>query len=148
MTELMGHSPQLNCLWQGRASVDPLERSLLNIPERQLAHIREITMGDHQNQWLFARTVIPMTTLVGKAKRLAHINTMPLGKLLFGRFRAVRENLELDTVYAEQVGLQDFEIPADFPLWQRRSLFNIETGPILIQEVFLPGCPLYDGVEK
>jgi len=148
MTELMGYAPQLNCLSQGRASVDPLERALLNIPDRQLAHVREITMGDKDHLWLFARTVIPMTTLVGNAKRLAHINRMPLGKLLFGQFRAIRENLELDTVHAEQVGLEDFNIPSHFPLWQRRSLFTISTGPILIQEIFLPACPLYEGAEQ
>ncbi len=148
MTELMGHAPQLTCLWQGRGVASPEERAVLDIPDRKLAHIREITMGNGEELWLFARTVIPMTTLVGDAKRLAKINTMPLGKLLFGRFRACREQLELDTLYPDQAGLEEFDIPRDFPLWQRRSLFNIQTGPIFIQEIFLPACPLYDNHEK
>jgi len=144
----MGHAPYLTCLRQESAPISPHERAILDIPDSQIVHVREITMGEKNNLWLFARTIIPITTLVGKAKRLANIDSTPLGKLLFGSLGAIRENLDLSTIYAKEADLYNYNIPTNFPLWQRRSKFNIQTGPIFIQEIFLPGCPLYDDFER
>ncbi len=85
-----------------------------------------------------------MKTLTGSAKRLVRMNNRPLGSLLFGQLNAKRKQLRLDFVFADEVGLSDFNIPKNFPLWQRRSLFEIASGPLLISEIFLPNCPVYE----
>jgi len=144
MQQLMLQPPVLNCLFQGRDTVAYDEARLLGIKPRILGHIREITMGTKSKDWLFARTVIPMSTLRGPAKRLAKMNGTPLGKVLFGAMNAERTQMTLNKVFAEEVGLLDFNIPEDFLLWQRRSVFQLSTGPLMISEIFLPDCPVYE----
>ncbi|MEP1860826.1 MAG: chorismate lyase [Kangiellaceae bacterium] len=144
MKSLMGSAPKLDCLFEGRAKVSRDERQLLDIPARQMAHVREITMGTSKNLWLFARTVIPKETLAREAHRLSRMRKVPLGKVLFGQLKAQRIQMRLDLVFAEEVNLQHFDISSDFPLWQRRSIFQLNTGRLLISEIFLPNCPVYE----
>lgn len=144
MQQLMGQTPTLKCLTQGKGHADRIESQILSIRPRKFAHIREITMGKGQQDWLFARTVIPISTLKGQAKRLAKLNNQPLGRVLFGQINAQRKRMWLDIVFADEVGLSDFDIAEDFPLWQRRSIFQIASGPLLISEIFLPDCPVYE----
>ena len=143
MTRLMGRAPSLNCLMQGKDYPTPLERQMLNIQPRSYAHIREITMGTENNQWLFARTVIPLTTLKGATKRLTRMDNKPLGKILFGRNRALRKNMRLDLITVDPQSMVPFAIPEGVPLWRRSSTFELETGPLIISEIFLPDCPIY-----
>lgn len=100
-------------------------------------------MGTENDRWLFARTVIPMTTLKGAAKRLTRMDKTPLGKILFGRSRAFRKNMHLDLILADPNSMLRFGIPEGFPLWRRFSTFELETGPLIISEIFLPDCPIY-----
>ncbi len=143
MKSIIGKAPTLDCLFEGRATVTRDERELLSIPPRRVAHVREITMGTEQHPWLFARTVIPTETLAQQANRLSRMGKVPLGKVLFGQLNAVRTQMRLDLVFADEVGLQHLEIATDFPLWQRRSIFQLKTGRLLISEIFLPECPVY-----
>ena len=146
----MGHPPELECLMQGKGYVTQSESRALGIKPRHLGHVREITMGTKNEHWLFARTVIPMNTLKGNAKRLARMNGTPLGRVLFGQINAKRVQMSLDIVFvedlilSENMDLSGFNVPEDFPLWQRRSIFELESGPLLIIETFLPDCPVYD----
>lgn len=140
----MGQPPLLNCLVQGRGPVNRYEGYVLNTDSRVFAHIREITMGTEKKDWLFARTVIPIRTLRGKATRLKKMGSTPLGKILFGSLKAERVQMKLDIVFASEVGLEQWDILSDFPLWQRSSLFELETGPLLITEILLPDCPIYE----
>ena len=118
---------------------------MLNIRPRSYAHIREITMGTENTQWLFARTVIPLTSLNGAAKRLTRMDNKPLGKILFGRNRALRKNMRLDLIMDDPQSMVPFTIAQGFPLWQRCSTFELKTGPLIISEIFLPDCPIYSG---
>ena len=140
----MGKAPVLNCLSQGRAPIDRYESYVLGISSRIFAHVREITMGTEEHNWLFARTVIPTATLSGKAARLKRMGTTPLGKVLFGPLKAERVDMKLDLVLADEVGLEHWGIAENFPLWQRTSIFELENGPLLISEILLPDCPVYD----
>lgn len=143
MTRQMGQVPVLNCLLQGKGFAQPLERKMLSIKPRVYSHIREITMGcDHRN-WLFARTVIPLDTLRGNAKRLTRIDKTPLGKILFGRRHAIRRSMQLDLINPELESMLKFDIPEDLMLWRRQSIFELKSGPLMISEIFLPDCPIY-----
>ena len=141
---IIGAPPVLTCRIEGRARVNREEQQILAIRPRKLAHVREITMGTQSANWLFARTVIPTGTLRHQASRLSKMRDMPLGKILFGQLRAKRTQMRLDIVFANEVGLEEFGIAADFPLWQRRSIFELKTGQLLITEIFLPDCPVYE----
>jgi chorismate--pyruvate lyase len=147
-THLMGSAPILNCLSQGRGPVDRYESYVLGIPTRVFAHIREITMGTIDKDWLYARTVIPMATLSGRATRLKRMGTTPLGKILFGSLNAERVEMKLELVFADEVGLEEWGIPKNLPLWQRSSVFELETGPLFISEILLPDCPIYNCFDR
>ncbi len=141
---VMGRAPVLNCLSQGKAFANSMERELLQTESRVYSHIREITMGTNQQTWLFARSVIPLATLKGSARRLTNIGNMPLGKILFGRaHNAVRREMQVELINPP-ISLRDtFFIPEDFLLWQRRSIFELDSGPLMISEIFLPDSPVY-----
>lgn len=141
---LMGHEPRLTCLSQGRGPVDRLESHVLGLKPRNFAHIREITMGTESVDWLFARTVIPVSTMVGNAARLKYANNVPLGKILFGFLKAVRSQMQIQLVTAAEVGLILPEVDDNFPLWQRQSVFELNSGPLMISEILLPHCPIYN----
>jgi len=147
---LIGQPPVLKCLFQEKHQANPAENQLLGLSLGQLAHIREISMGSDTQDWMFARTVIPLNTLRGGAERLSQLGKIPIGQILFGELKAKRIDMNLtqifaqDIVMAEKNGIAQFDIPDNFLLWHRCSVFEIATGRLLINEIFLPDCPVYD----
>lgn len=141
---LMGCEPKLTCLMQKKAFADDLEKQELLIKSREYTHVREILMGDGHVNWMFARSVIPVATLRKSSKRLAHLNNTPLGTLLFHGNFAKRQSMQVNLIDAKSHILRKFKISDNFPLWQRVSIFQIATGPLLVREIFLPECPIYD----
>ena len=147
---LMGQTPILDCLFQGKAQASSVENQLLGVPPEGLSHIREISMGSPTQDWMFARTVIPVTTLEGQAAGLAHLGDIPIGQLLFGELKAKRLDMNLALIFAKDIpftndlGIERFNIPQGFTLWHRRSIFEIASGSLLINEIFLPDCPVYE----
>ena len=140
---LMQCEPKLTCLMQKKAFADDLEKQELSIKSREYAHVREILMGNGKVNWMFARSVIPASTLRKGSKRLAHLNSTPLGTLLFQGNFAKRISLDVSLIKANSSTLQKLEISDNFPLWQRVSVFKVTTGPLLVREIFLPDCPIY-----
>ena len=147
---LMGRTPVLHCLFQGMTLASPEENRLLGLSPKQLSHIREISMGSDSQDWMFARTVIPTATLTGEATGLSQLGNVPIGQLLFGDLKAKRKNMDLsrieakDIVFAQELGRKRFNIPEKFSLWRRQSVFEIASGSLLINEIFLPSCPVYE----
>ena len=50
---------------------------------RERAIIRQVQLMCADHPWIYARTVIPATSLRGKLQRLAHLGNRPLGAMLF-----------------------------------------------------------------
>lgn len=140
----MGATPRLTKISQGRQFVTPEERNLLGIPPRQMALVREIKMGKGEQNWMFARTVVPLQTLKGVARRISMLNEAPIGKILFGRQGALRTSMHVILSADWPPGLSELGIEVSQPLWQRRSIFEFKSGPLMVSEVFLPDCPIYD----
>jgi len=147
---LMGQTPVLKCLFQEKHCATPFENRLLKLSSTELAHIREISMGSDTQDWMFARTVIPLGTLRSEAKQLSKLGSVPIGQVLFGQLKAKRVDMKLTQIFAQNIamadkkGIEQFDIPDNFALWHRCSVFEIVTGPLLINEIFLPDCPVYD----
>src|SRR5260221_4491606 len=59
------------------------ERQLLGTEEGVQALVREVLILSEKKHWMFARTVIPRSTLTGEEQQLAHLNDRPLGSSLF-----------------------------------------------------------------
>ena len=113
------------------------EASALGLRARQRALIREVLLCGHGEPWVFARTLIPVTSLNGRQRALKQIGNRPLGALLFRDPQMQREPLQIASL-PNSAG-EDF--------WARRSVFHLAGKPLLVCEVFLtpPGTLQYPG---
>lgn len=124
---------QLRAAAAGQFRVQPLreqwlrpnadEARLLKVPTGQWAWVREVYLfGADDVPWVFARSVIPISSLKGQARRLCYLGRRSLGSLLFARQAPV---------CTRQVAC----LPQG---WARRSRYVWHGQPLLVQECFLP----------
>lgn len=106
--------------------------------------VREVELLCDEQPWVFARTLIPATSLVGGARRLARLGSKPLGAVLFADPSTKRAAMELarltrrDPLFAAAV---DHLPLRPGQLWGRRTLFWYAGKPLLVNEIFLPTIP-------
>lgn len=126
----------------GRARLD--EARALGVACDGRVIVRQVQLMCGKDPWIYARTVIPATSLRGKLQRLAHLGTRPLGAMLFADPGMQRGVVELARILpgqalfvdAMQSGRQQVG-----EIWGRRSVFRIANKPLLVSEIFLPGFP-------
>lgn len=103
------------------------EAQTLGISPRSRVQIREVVMSLKGQRVVFARTVIPMSTLTGFERQLRSLNNKPLGEFLFTHPAMERQPIEVKS------GTLNGQ-----PVWGRRSIFNLSHKPLLVSEFFLP----------
>jgi len=133
---------------QRLARPEPNEAASLGLAAGTAAMIREVVLHCRGEPWVFARSVIPRTTLRGGNGRLAGLGERPLGELLFADRRTRRGEVQVAefTAAQRQYGAAMDGMPADVDsLWGRRSLFCHNGRPLLVSEIFLPASPAYRG---
>ena len=117
------------------------ERELLGLGPRAACLVREVELLCDEVPQIFARTLMPASSLTGAARRLAWLRDRPLGAVLFADPHTRRERVQvarflprhrLFGVATEH--LQD----APKAVWGRRTLFRYAGKPILVNELFLP----------
>lgn len=121
------------------------EATRLGVDPDHVALIREVYLYCDRVPWVYARSVLPQTTLRGRQRRLAHLGNRPLGAALFADPGMRRDALEVTCLQPQHrlfntatAGLR--ERPA--AIWGRRSVFYTGDKPLLVNEIFLP--PLLD----
>lgn len=120
------------------------EAQVLGMQHREMAIVRQVLLLCGRNPRVYARTVIPVTSLRGKLQRLAGLGTRPLGGVLFadpGMRRGIVELAEIlpgQAVFAAATGHMR-QRPA--AIWGRRSVFRISGKPLLVSEIFLSDFP-------
>ncbi len=114
--------------------INERERALLAIKSGVQARIREVFLCHGDIPLVFARTVIPLTTLRGEAHRLAYMGGRPIGALLFSCRGMIRGPLQISKQGASSLHAS---LPED-EVWGRRSLFYLSDKPLLVSEFFLP----------
>jgi chorismate--pyruvate lyase len=103
-----------------RPSVE--EARFLGVPIYQRAWIREVELyGSDPQAWVRARSVIPISTVTGRGRRLRHLGSRSLGSLLFARQHP-------------RCSRQVARLPLG---WARRSRYVWHGQPLLVQEIFL-----------
>lgn len=125
---------------------DLSEARLLGIPLSQNVLLRQVHLKCNDQLCVYARSVIPLSTLQGKHHRLQFLGDKPLGEYLFSNPTLKRSKIEwskltrgssLFTIaMADQIESDRAE--SDQPIWGRRSLFQIDTKSLLVSEFFLP----------
>jgi chorismate--pyruvate lyase len=114
----------------------------LAIAANRHAFVRQVQLMCDDTPWVFARTVIPRSTLTGSQRILTHLGSRPLGAYLFADPHMQRDPVEIarlapgDHLYHMAVeGLPGK--PAC--VWGRRTVFYLDNKPLLVNEIFLPG---------
>ncbi len=120
------------------------EARVLGMPHGSRALIRQVHLLCGEQAWIYARTVIPVSSLCGRLQRLAHLGTRPLGGMLFADPGMQRGGVELARTrhragHACRGNLSSGTAPAE--IWGRRTVFRLADKPLLVSEIFLPDFP-------
>jgi chorismate--pyruvate lyase len=113
------------------------ESRVLNIRHGRSALIRQVRLCCGDNAVVYARTVIPVTTLQGAQRSYANLGNRPLGAMLFAdrtmqRDEVMVSRLTTGDVLYKATGVKKGEI------WGRRSIFRVGRKPLLVSEYYLP----------
>lgn len=119
----------------GRPSRD--ECAALGIRNSDLALIREVILRGNNRDWVFARSLLPLSSLTGELRHLRKQTNRPLGAFLFSQPHLVRSPLQIARISPEQAYVPARLMGTEF-LWGRRSVFSLRGKPLLVSEVFLP----------
>ncbi len=103
----------------------------LNMQANEKAHIREVLLYCGEKAVIYAKTIIPLSTLTGKQKELTSLGNKPLGAYLFSQPDLLRDDIEVSQINHHYQQKQE-------QLWARRSAFYLDHKPLLVYEVFLP----------
>jgi len=114
------------------------EAKALKITNDRFALIRQVHLCCANKAVVYARTVIPLSTLKGAERSYGTLGSRPLGAMLFAD-RSMRRDevmvtrlLPENTLY-EKTGAQGEAV------WGRRSVFHVGGKPLLVSEYYLPG---------
>jgi chorismate--pyruvate lyase len=140
---LKGHCPgrfSLRVLGEQWVRPDPSEARLLKVRHDQKVLLRQVHLLCGGQLCVYARSVIPLTTLKGKHRRLLFLGDRPLGEYLFASPTLERGRIEWGSLSPGSV-LYQTAMPdggSGESVWGRRSLFRIDDKPLLVSEFFLP----------
>ncbi|MBI3898798.1 MAG: chorismate lyase [Gammaproteobacteria bacterium] len=121
----------------------PMRNEALRLGLRPDAYavLREVKLVCNGRPWVYARTIIPASTLTGSERRLHWLGSRSLGAVLFADPSVARSEIEVaralpnDRLYEQATALLS-ERPAE--VWARRAQFTLKGKPLLVSEVFLP----------
>ncbi len=117
------------------------EARLLTVRHGEVAIIREVELMCGDAALVFARTIIPASSLRGPARRLSMLGTKPLGEVLFSDSRMRRGPIEvarLQPRHALFAAATATLVDSPEELWGRRTVFYLAGMPLLVNEIFLP----------
>lgn len=109
--------------------------------------VREVLLYCDDVPHVFARSLLPLSSLTGEQQKLAHLGTQSLGQVLFNHPDLLRKKIEVTAFNAQSsvANLVNYlAMPThQQPLWGRRSVFVLDAKPLMVAEVFLPGAMAY-----
>lgn len=135
---------RVQVLAQGWARPQRNEALTLGMRDGGWGFVREVHLLCDEQPWVYARTVIPRTTLTGPRRRLTRLKSRPLGAVLFADPSMRRGPVEIarltpcDKLYPAAIG---HLTQRPHMIWGRRSLFTLGGKPLLVSEIFLPSIP-------
>lgn len=121
------------------------------IPAGEQVLVREVLLFCDDKPHVFARSLLPLSSLTGDEQALANLGTQSLGQVLFNNPSLKRQAIEValfdkDSAVAKmtaQLANSSISATGDDNLWGRRSIFVLEGKPLMVAEVFLPSTFAY-----
>ncbi len=129
-------------LHQGWGQPLNTEARLLGTRRAETAMVREVELLCNTEPLVFARTLIPASSMAGGARCLSHLGNKPLGAVLFADPATRRIRIQIARIsprYPLYAAATDHLDQKPNELWGRRTLFLYARKPILVNEIFLPG---------
>ncbi len=113
----------------------------LNIKPDEKVWLREIEWINNQQLWVYARAVIPETSLTDETAQLTELGNRSVGDLLFSDPNLTRNAFEICRIqanhsYYDRACSERALTPSE--LWARRSVFSFYGKPLLVMEMFFP----------
>ena len=121
------------------------------IPSGDKVLVREVLLFCDEKPQVFARSLLPIASLTGAEQALANLGTQSLGQVLFNNPSLERQTIEVaefDSTssvgkLSNQLQISPQHFTSTEALWGRRSIFVLESKPLMVAEVFLPGAFAY-----
>ena len=136
MIELCGKDFSVRVISQQWQKLNAEEASAMSLKHVRSALVRQVLLCCGDQPLVYARTVIPATTIQGAQRRYANMGSRPLGAMLFADRTMRREEVQVAILPASHEVNQFSK--ADEPVWGRRSVFRVAGKPLLVSEFFLP----------
>lgn len=133
---------RVEVLFQGFGQIRLDERRALTFNKRRLNKhhatlIREVILYGNNQPWVFARSLLPLSSLTGRLRQLRKTSRKPLGAFLFKQPKLQRSPIEVAKINHNHHYLPEY-LHKNQTVWGRRSVFYVDQKPLLVSEVFLP----------
>lgn len=112
------------------------EAEVMSLPGIPSALVRKVLLCCDEQPLVYARTIIPISTIKGAQRRYANMGNRPLGAMLFADRTMRREAVQVAKLPAGNDIYRYTESKES--IWGRRSVFRVAEKPILVSEYFLP----------
>lgn len=119
--------------WQ---KLNPDDAAAMVLHNVHSALVRQVLLCRGDKPLVYAKTVIPATTIQGAQRRYANMGNRPLGAMLFADRTMRREVVEVSVLPVEHAANRYTSFKQ--PIWGRRSVFRVANKPLLVSEYFLP----------
>ncbi|WP_113906944.1 chorismate--pyruvate lyase family protein [Aliidiomarina celeris] len=127
------------------------EATFLNLTQGQSTLVREVLLLSGRVPMVYARSVLPLSSLSAHYQNLMALGSNPLGEQLFAhtdiRLGPIQvSEFKPDTAIKaldNQLNAVEAQLTEQPSLWGRRRRFELPDGPILVAEVFLSAAPCY-----
>ena len=136
MINLCGKGFSVRVLSQSWQKIDAEESLAMALPHVHSALVRQVLLCCDGKPLIYARTVIPATTVQGAQRRYANMGSRPLGAMLFADRTMRREAVQVAKLPLSHVAYK--YVKGGKGVWGRRSVFRVSGKPILVSEYFLP----------
>jgi chorismate--pyruvate lyase len=117
------------------------EAQAMSLAATQSTLVRQVLLRCGTQPLVFARTLIPDSTLSGPQRRLAHLGNKPLGAVLFADPTMQRSEVQLACIRpGQKLFAEATQRMQKKPvcIWGRRSMFWLNEKPLLVNEIYLP----------
>ncbi len=121
-----------------RATPTPDEIKALNLKVRSQAVIRQVLLMCGEQPLVYARTIIPVSSMRGSLRGVVLLGNKSLGAVLFADKQMQRKAMQITSLKATHTCHAWTGYKGKQSIWGRRSVFILKKQPLLVSEFFLP----------
>jgi len=121
-----------------RATPTPDEVKALKLKPRSQAIVRQVLLYCGEQPVVYARTIIPVSSLRGALRGIVLLGNKSLGAVLFADKSMHRGPMEITSIKATHKCHAWTHYEGGEAIWGRRSVFKLRNKKLLVSEFFLP----------